>query len=49
MFGGLLVWEDAWAAPLATASREAGGVLLAGERIPYEIVEAAFEELSAGA
>jgi Family of unknown function (DUF6325) len=45
----LLVWEDAWAAPLATALREAGGVLLAGERIPYEIVEAAFEELSAGA
>ena len=45
----LLVWEDAWAAPLATALREAGGVLLAGERIRYEIVEAAFEELSAGA
>jgi len=45
----LLVWEDAWAAPLATALREAGGVLLGGERIPHEIVQAAFDELSSGA
>jgi len=42
----LLVWEDTWAAPLATALREAGGVLLGGERIPHEIVQAAFDELS---
>jgi hypothetical protein len=45
----LLVWEDTWAAPLATALREAGGVLLGGERIPHEIVQAAFDELSSGA
>ena len=45
----LLVWEDTWAAPQATAQREAGGVLLGGERIPHEIVQAAFDELSSGA
>jgi hypothetical protein len=45
----LLVWEDTWAAPLAAALRDAGGVLLAGERIPHEIVQAALDELSAGA
>ncbi len=43
----LLVWEDTWAAPLAQALRNAGGVLLAGERIPHEVVEAAFEDLPA--
>jgi len=45
----LLVWEDTWAAPLANALRDAGGVLLGGERIPHEIVQAAFDELSSGA
>ena len=43
----LLVWEDTWAAPLAAALRNAGGVLVAGERIPHEIVEAALEGLPA--
>jgi hypothetical protein len=43
----LLVWEDTWAAPLAAALRNAGGILIAGERIPHEIVEAAFEGLPA--
>jgi Family of unknown function (DUF6325) len=45
----LLVWEDTWAAPLADALRAAGGVLIDGERIPHDIVEAAFETLPAGA
>jgi hypothetical protein len=45
----LLVWEDAWAAPLADALRGAGGVLIGGERIPHDVVEAAFEMLPAGA
>jgi hypothetical protein len=45
----LLVWEDAWAAPLAQALRDAGGVLIGGERIPHEVVEAAFDDLPAGA
>jgi Family of unknown function (DUF6325) len=45
----LLVWEDRWAAPLADALRNAGGVLIDGERIPHDIVEAAFENLPVGA
>ena len=45
--GLLIVWEDTWATPLAVAIRGAGGVILAGERIPHEIVEAAFDSLSA--
>ena len=45
--GLLIVWEDTWATPLAVAIRGAGGVIVAGERIPHEIVEAAFEGLSA--
>jgi hypothetical protein len=45
----LLVWEDRWAAPLADALHNAGGVLIAGERIPRDIVEAAMETLPAGA
>lgn len=30
----LLVWENTWAAPLATAIRESGGELVASGRIP---------------
>ena len=45
--GLLIVWEDTWAAPLAEALRNAGGVIVAGERIPHEIVAAAFEGLPA--
>jgi uncharacterized membrane protein len=44
----LLLWEDTWAAPLAQAIRNSGGVLLEGSRIPYELVEEA-EELLASA
>ena len=44
----LLVWEDTWAAPLAAALRNAGGVLVASERIPHEIVEQALDALPAG-
>ncbi|ACQ78997.1 conserved hypothetical protein [Beutenbergia cavernae DSM 12333] len=43
----LLVWEDVWAAPLAEAIRGAGGVIIGGERVPHEIVEAALEEFAA--
>jgi len=38
----LIMWEDLWAADLARALRNAGGVLLTGERIPHDIVELAF-------
>jgi hypothetical protein len=43
----LLVWEDCWATPFVEALRNAGGVLLAGERIPRDVVEAALAELPA--
>ena len=45
--GLLIVWEDTWATPLAEAIRNAGGVIVAGERIPHEIVEGAFEGIPA--
>lgn len=37
----LILWEDLWAAPLASAIRGAGGVIRGGERIPHDIVVAA--------
>jgi uncharacterized membrane protein len=37
-----IVWEDRWALPFAQAVRDAGGMIVAGERIPNDIVEAAF-------
>jgi uncharacterized membrane protein len=39
----LLVWEDVWAARLAQALRNAGGVLLSRQIVPYEAVQAAVE------
>ncbi len=41
----VLIWEDCWAAPFAAAVRDAGGVLIESARIPYDLVEAAFEGL----
>ena len=40
----LIVWEDRWAAPVAQAIRDAGGRIIAGQRIPHEIVEAALTD-----
>jgi Family of unknown function (DUF6325) len=45
----LLMWEDTWAIPFVEAMRAAGGVLIEGSRIPHDLIEAAFAELSAGA
>jgi hypothetical protein len=39
----LLVWENTWAAPLATAIRESGGQLVASGRIPVNAILAALE------
>jgi hypothetical protein len=36
-----IVWEDLWAADLATAIWASGGQMVAGERIPREVVQAA--------
>jgi hypothetical protein len=42
----LIVWEDTWATEFAEAIRNADGVVIEGARIPYELVEAAFADLS---
>jgi hypothetical protein len=39
----VLVWENTWAAPFATAVRRAGGELLASGRIPTQALLAAAE------
>jgi hypothetical protein len=39
----LIVWENVWARRVTQAMRDAGGVLVAFERIPHEIVQAARE------
>lgn len=39
----LLVWENVWARQVAQAMRDAGGVLLAFDRIPHDVVQAARE------
>jgi uncharacterized membrane protein len=41
----LLVWEHRWAARVAQAIRDAGGRIIAGERVPHEIVEKALADL----
>ena len=47
--GLLILWEDVWAKPLADAIADAGGVLVAGGRIPRDMVQAAFDYIeSAG-
>ena len=42
----LIVWEHRWAARVARAIRDAGGRIVAGERIPHEIVEGALADLT---
>jgi uncharacterized membrane protein len=39
----LLVWENVWARKVTQAMRDAGGELLAFERLPHEVVQAARE------
>jgi hypothetical protein len=40
---GVLVWENAWAAPFASAARRAGGQLVASGRIPIQAIAASLE------
>ena len=40
----VLVWENTWAGPLASAIRHSGGELLANGRIPTQAIIAAAEE-----
>ncbi|ELB90014.1 hypothetical protein Rwratislav_26684 [Rhodococcus wratislaviensis IFP 2016] len=39
----VLVWENTWAAPFASATRRAGGQLVASGRIPVQALLAAIE------
>ncbi len=39
----LLVWENVWAREVAQAMRDAGGQLIALERLPHDVVQAARE------
>jgi Family of unknown function (DUF6325) len=43
----ILVYENTWAAPLATALRRSGGQLVAGGRIPVQALLAALEAAEA--
>ncbi len=39
----LLIWENVWARSVAQAMRDAGGVMVAFERIPHDVVQEARE------
>jgi hypothetical protein len=40
---GVLVWENSWAGPFASAARRSGGQLIATGRIPIQAILASFE------
>ena len=40
---GVLVWENSWAAPFASAARRSGGQLVASGRIPIQAIAASLE------
>ena len=40
---GVLVWENTWAAPFASAARRSGGQLVASGRIPIQAILASIE------
>jgi Family of unknown function (DUF6325) len=40
---GVLIWENLWAAPFASAARRSGGQLLATGRIPIQAIIASIE------
>ena len=39
----IMVWEDLWATTFSDAVRNAGGIVVALERVPRDVVEAAIE------
>ena len=43
----VLVWENRWAAPVATALRKSGGQLIASGRIPIQAMVAALDAIEA--
>ena len=40
---GVLIWENLWAAPFASAARRSGGQLIASGRIPIQAIMASIE------
>ena len=40
---GVLIWENLWAAPFASAARRSGGQLIANGRIPIQAIIASLE------
>ena len=40
---GVIVWENSWAAPFASAARRSGGQLVANGRIPIQAILASLE------
>ena len=46
---GVLIWENLWAAPFASAARRAGGQLIANGRIPIQAIIASIEADEAAA
>ena len=40
---GVLIWENLWAAPFASAARRSGGQLIAAGRIPIQAIIASIE------
>ena len=40
---GVLIWENLWAAPFASAARRSGGRLIANGRIPIQAIIASIE------
>jgi hypothetical protein len=45
----LLIWENVWARKVAQAIRDAGGMLVAFDRIPHDVVQAVREAVLAEA
>jgi hypothetical protein len=46
---GVLIWENLWAAPFASAARRSGGQLIANGRIPIQAIIASLEADLVGA
>jgi Family of unknown function (DUF6325) len=46
---GVLIWENLWAAPFASAARRSGGQLIATGRIPIQAIIASIEAEEASA
>src|SRR4051812_46948428 len=46
---GVLIWENLWAAPFASAARRSGGRLIANGRIPMQAIIASIEADEASA